>query len=324
MDSVQHQRRQGKLIDHLRFVMTVAEVADVIFMRHVGFGDDHRTGRDRIGNSAEQLNQQMGFFQMDAARAGGFPHIADGVETHIVRAFLQVVEQHPHHADQHLWIAEVKIDLIGAEGRPDKAHLAVRHLEGRQQRRGARPRYAAEIGGGWHADKEIVPAGVERQVVFEPGAVRGHMVADKIEHQARFLMQPGDIGPVAAQGVDLMVIDDGKAVVGRIGEKGQQMNQRKGGLQMLLIEAGKSLQRRDIRLAKLIRVGNQHDILLVPVRFARQLNRIARGGDLPQQALSRRLRKGVGINFIEQRCDRFHRELGATSRVVFYAGVLSA
>ena len=93
---------------------------------------------------------------------------------------------------------------------------------------------------------------------------------------------------------------------------------------MLLVKAGEALQRRHLRFAELIGVGDQHHVLFVPVRLARQLSRVARGGDMAQQALTRRLRKGIGIDFIEQRCDRFHRELGATSRVVFYAGVFSA
>ena len=54
---MQHQRRQRELINHLRFIFAVTEVRDVIFMRNVRLGDNHRAGGNRLGNGAEMLDE---------------------------------------------------------------------------------------------------------------------------------------------------------------------------------------------------------------------------------------------------------------------------
>lgn len=116
VQSVQHQRRQRKLVYHLRFIVAVAERADVILMGHFGFGNNDRSRRDLIAYGAEQLHQQMGAGQMDTVGAHLFPQIAHRVQADIVRALNQVMQQYADNSDQHLGIVEVESHLIGAEG----------------------------------------------------------------------------------------------------------------------------------------------------------------------------------------------------------------
>ncbi|OFC62249.1 hypothetical protein BBW68_10350 [Candidatus Erwinia dacicola] len=49
--------------------------------------------------------------------------------------------------------------------------------------------------------------------INELGAVRGHTIADKIEYQARVLVQVGDLLPATAPGINLVIINHRKGVV---------------------------------------------------------------------------------------------------------------
>ncbi|RAP71617.1 hypothetical protein ACZ87_01561 [Candidatus Erwinia dacicola] len=43
--------------------------------------------------------------------------------------------------------------------------------------------------------------------------MRGHTIADKIEYQARVLVQVGDLLPATAPGINLVIINHRKGVV---------------------------------------------------------------------------------------------------------------
>ena len=70
MHRMQHQRGQRELINHLRFIFAVTEVSNVIFMRNVRLGDNHRSRGDSLGNGAEKLDELMGLLKVDAVCSG--------------------------------------------------------------------------------------------------------------------------------------------------------------------------------------------------------------------------------------------------------------
>ncbi|MBA7554851.1 hypothetical protein ES705_47487 [subsurface metagenome] len=72
-EGIQHQGRQGKLVDKLGFIIAVTEIRYIIFMRHIGFGNDHYPGGYNIENSAKELHNRMGLFKMYAAGADCLP-----------------------------------------------------------------------------------------------------------------------------------------------------------------------------------------------------------------------------------------------------------
>jgi hypothetical protein len=59
---------------------------------------------------------------------------------------------------------------------------------------------------------------------FEPGPFCRAVVEDQIRHQPERRADIGDIRPVADGRIDLIIVDDGKAVVGTVGKKGQDMD----------------------------------------------------------------------------------------------------
>ncbi|MNC66832.1 hypothetical protein D3C77_388350 [compost metagenome] len=72
----------------------------------------------------------MGLLQMNAVGARLFPHIADRIQPHIISPFLQIMQQDIHHADQHLWISKIQVNLISAKGSPDMFDFPIGTGEG--------------------------------------------------------------------------------------------------------------------------------------------------------------------------------------------------
>jgi hypothetical protein len=79
-EGVERQRRQREVVDHLRFVVAVAKIADVLCVWDVGFSYQDHVGCDVVQRGAQQLDDAMGLRQVDAACARLLPHEADGVE----------------------------------------------------------------------------------------------------------------------------------------------------------------------------------------------------------------------------------------------------
>ena len=85
MNGMQNQWWQGELIHHLGFIIAVTKVRNVVFMRDIGLSDDHRTRCHSVSNGAEELNQTVRLFKMDAACSGDLPHKADRIKADIAR-----------------------------------------------------------------------------------------------------------------------------------------------------------------------------------------------------------------------------------------------
>ena len=134
MNSMQHQRWQGELIDHLGFIFTITEVRDIVFMRDVCLGNDHRAGCHSVGNRTEKLDKAVCLLKMDAAGSWNLPHKPNGVEANVTRPFRQVMEQYVNHRNQYLRRGEVEIDLVITERGPKMTHASIMQLKWRQQR----------------------------------------------------------------------------------------------------------------------------------------------------------------------------------------------
>ena len=52
----------------------------------------------------------------------------------------------------------------------------------------------------------------------------GDVIDDGIEHEPEWGFETGGVGPCPQGGIDLFVIDYGKAVVGGVGVEGEQMD----------------------------------------------------------------------------------------------------
>ena len=101
-ERVQHQRRQRELVDHVGLVGAVAEVGDVLGVRHVGLGEQLGAGRECVDERPPQLDDGVGLRQVDARGAGLLPQEADGVQPDRRRAALEVAEQHVGELEQRL------------------------------------------------------------------------------------------------------------------------------------------------------------------------------------------------------------------------------
>ena len=130
---VKDQRCQGKLVDHLRFVAPVAEVADVVALRHVRLGDDLDLRRHLVEHVAEELDQLVGLGEVDAGGARLLPEVGHGVHPEPVGTPLDVGQHDLQHPQQHLRVVVVQVHLVGTKRGPDPAR-ARRGLEAGQQR----------------------------------------------------------------------------------------------------------------------------------------------------------------------------------------------
>ena len=81
MNGVEHQRRQTELINHVSFVVTVAEIADVLSVGDVRFGQDNRAGHRLVEHVPHQLDRRVGLREMQAGRAEFLPQERDRVQS---------------------------------------------------------------------------------------------------------------------------------------------------------------------------------------------------------------------------------------------------
>jgi len=262
---VQQQRRQAELIHHVRFV-AVAEIADVLGMRDVRFGQQqHARGHPRQ-HFAEELYHGVRLRQVNARCANLLAHISHGVQANDPRPAPHVVQQHLGQFQQYLRLVKVQVHLVGAEGRPDLPRPAAGRKFG-QQRQAPRSGHRRQIGGRIDLVKITHVGFVSLEVLLKPAAVLRHMVQDQVEHQVRGLAHIPDVVPVAQRRIDRSVIDHREPVVRRGGKKGQQMDGAEQGTKVLLDEKlAQRVQRPLARCKDVIAIGDQDGVALVPQR----------------------------------------------------------
>ena len=86
------ERRKRKVIDELRFILSIAEIGNVLFVRHIGFGDEMDMRGNVIKHGAQELNDGVRLRKVNAGGADLLPKICDGIETNELRAVLCVHE----------------------------------------------------------------------------------------------------------------------------------------------------------------------------------------------------------------------------------------
>ncbi len=92
-EGVQHKRREGKLVDKMGLVGPVAEVRNIVLVRHICLSDDLRGRIGSLCHSTEELHHFVRLFQMDARCSDILPQIANGVEADVAGAFFDVKEE---------------------------------------------------------------------------------------------------------------------------------------------------------------------------------------------------------------------------------------
>ena len=259
---VEHQGRKGKLIHHLGLVGPIAEVGDVVPVRDVGLRHDQDPGRHSVEDGTKQADDPVRLGQMDAGGADLLPEIGHRVEANHLGPALDVQQQDPDHLDQHIGIAVVQVDLVGAEGRPHQ--LVPRGGAHRgQQRLGARPEHRREVQALRH-DGEVLP---ERRLISQEGlkpvAAGRDVVQDQIDHQAEIPADGLHVGPSAPFGIDRVEVDHGEAVVGGVRKKRQDVNPAEDPRQVPPQESAEGDQRRFPGPAKLVAVGDHKRIAFV-------------------------------------------------------------
>ena len=256
---VEQQRRQGKLIDQMRLV-ALPEIADVLGVRHVGFGQQAYRDATLLEQDAQHLHHHVRFRQAAAIAADAFPQKGDGIEADIARPVAHVAHQNFRKAEQHVGVAKVQVDLVFAEGRPDVRRTLPgwHHAE---QRRVARAHHLVELWR-WLAGQKIVAAGQQAaNEVRKPQMLPGAVIDDQIEHQLKALGQRLDVLPVTEVIADAQIVGDGKAVIGGKGKEGQHMNRREQSVQMPVCKTLQRPQRWHRVRKQAVTVGNEYLVL---------------------------------------------------------------
>ncbi len=66
---MQHQRRQGEVVNQLGLVIPIAKVGQVIGVRDIRLGDQQNMRSDFVQDEAQQLDDAMRLRAMDAGSA---------------------------------------------------------------------------------------------------------------------------------------------------------------------------------------------------------------------------------------------------------------
>ena len=114
---IDEQRRQGEIVNEVRFV-AVTEVTQVFLVGDVGFGHHHRLIVAVFEQQAHHADKFVGFGEVHAAGANGFPQKANGVKAEERDPVIEVALNDAHALDQNFRVLEIEIHLVGAKGGP--------------------------------------------------------------------------------------------------------------------------------------------------------------------------------------------------------------
>ena len=90
------------------------------------------------------------------------------------------------------------------------------------------------------------------------------MVEDQIDHQAIFIGEISHVLPCPMDAVDLGVVLDSKAIVGRIREKRQDMHASQRVANPFRQKPAENLKRRQAETVDCIRISDEKNVLLIP------------------------------------------------------------
>ena len=245
-------------------LVAVAEVADVFVVRHIGLGQKDDIRRDDGEEVPEQLYHLVGLGQVNAGGSDFFPEIGNGVQPDDAGAGVDVEKKNVQDFEKDIRVGEVQVDLVRAERGPHVLQ-PLSGLHGCKQGRGAGAHDGGKIGCGG-GDDEKVPAGRRaRREVDEPAALSRDVVQDQVHHQLEMLADGADRFPIANGRIHLAVMDDGKAVIGGVGEKGEQVDGADRAAQMAVEKAFQCDERLFPAGPHHVGIGNEKSVGLVPL-----------------------------------------------------------
>ena len=122
---MQHKRWQGKVVDHLGFIVPIPKVADVTFVGHVCFCDQFYMRGAYVQKSMDAAHDAVYLREMDAASANLLPDICDSVQADKFCACGNIQQQGIEHFQQDAGIFIIKIDLVSAKSSPKEINPMV-------------------------------------------------------------------------------------------------------------------------------------------------------------------------------------------------------
>ena len=260
-ETMQHQRRQGEVIDQLRFVRAVPEVGDVVGVRHVGFRDEPDVRGDLVQHGAHELDDRVRLRPVQAGRPDFLPEKGDGIQPDEPRPFGRIEQQRLQHGRQHAGILEVEVHLVGAERGPHLARPA-RGRELREQRQRARTHHLRQVRMPLDRHEEIPELRLIALEPLKPVSLRRQVIEHGVEHQIERPPEARHVLPRAQGRVHREVVSHREAVIGRRRTEGQDMHAAERLSQMRLAEVRQCLQRRLAWLAHLVSVSDQQRVAL--------------------------------------------------------------
>ena len=234
-------------------------------MGDVGLGHQRHPRRHRVEHVTKELDDLVRLGQVDRLGARLGPEVGDRVETDDVRSPSDVEEQRLEDRQQHPRVAEVEVDLVGRECRPDVLGPVDGLVAGQDVRRPWPEDLAALLGrevvGRVVGDEEVVVDGVAAQEPAEHLRARGGVVEDRVEHEVVVEGQLAHLLPGADLGVDRLEVDHREAPVRGVGEERQHVD----GVDRVVVRLDEPVQRLDaaaVATAYRIGVGDEDEIAL--------------------------------------------------------------
>ena len=140
---MQNERWQREVVDDMSFV-PFAEIAQVLGLGHIGFGQKDDRFDGVVAQQSDQLHDGVGLRQVDRRRPRLFPQERHRIETDDLNSVVDMRPNDPKEFEQNLWITKIKVDLIVAERAPDMARTVL-CVDLLQERRGPGPHNHAQI-----------------------------------------------------------------------------------------------------------------------------------------------------------------------------------
>lgn len=191
---IDRQRRQRKVIDPMRLV-AVTEVAQILLIGQVGFGNQNDVGGSMVDQGPHQPDDFMGFRLVHAGAAGSLPQKRHCIQSNNPHTALDVPQQHVQHLQQYRRRRVVQIDLIATKGAP---HLfgALGRIKSLQYRLRAGPDNVAGIEFRLGLKEPILVIGLARQKPLEGSTGSRAMIQHQIRHKRQITAQRLDVGPI--------------------------------------------------------------------------------------------------------------------------------
>src|SRR5690349_17192743 len=237
MQRVQDQRRQGKVVDHTRFIVAVPKIRYVVLVRDVGLGDQEHIRCDDIQHSAEQTDDPVGLRQVNTGGPDFLPEIGNGIQSDELRSLGNIKQQRVDDFQKHIRILKVEVHLIGAECGPYLPG-AGGCIECGEQRQGTRSYHLGKVGIAIHHNEVIAVTRIVLQKRLEPLMLYGGMIDNRIEHQTEAAAEMGDVTPVTKFSVHLSIVNDRKSIIRGIGIERQDVYAAHNAGKVSLTKAG--------------------------------------------------------------------------------------